>query len=138
MQVSSALLLILALCTSCATRRERSEARSIEQAETHRAEVRQQADEETLLEDVVCHEEWGSEGSPTTFRRIHLSRKARAEARGTDAAQVATLAERDQHSVTSVQHTRRRAPLLWMALGLALGVGVSLTIGTLLGSRRRL
>lgn len=68
-------LLLLVLCSGCVARQTRSQVQALEQ-HTEAIHLQHEGHEQAMLEDVACEEEWGSDGSPTTFRRVRIRRRA--------------------------------------------------------------
>lgn len=127
----SMLLLTASLASSCATRHTYALERSVEQAEAHREHSDERSQEQTLLEDVVYHEEWGSESSPTTFRRVRVSRRASSLAK--KHSQEKHKQEIQAESKQVVQHKESKRPkarrILWGVIGFALGICAALWLG---------
>lgn len=122
MRAYSLALLACLLTTSCSVRHTRQELCSAEQAEVQQREVVQhRASEQTAAEEVVCHEEWGSEGSPTTFRRVRIRRKVHRQ--GQDSLRYAAQTQQVQHEQRDSKPRGRGF--------LYLGIGITLAIGTL-------
>lgn len=131
----SSLALMLILGCGCASRTKAREVLAAERAEVHREAAQMRVGEQRLTEDVICEEAWGSSGSPTTFHRLRLSRRVRAEdqERQTDTSILAHT-----HHLEARQQTKLDQKTWWQPykqIIIAFALGVCLTYYTM-GLRR--